>query len=53
VLVLPLLLPRRDLFGDEVDPELRQPLADGGRIRAPLGLVQRQHTAMLDAGRVA
>jgi hypothetical protein len=47
VLALAVLLPRRDLFRDEVDAELRQPLADGGGVRAPLGLVQRQHKAML------
>jgi len=50
-LVFPLavLLARRDLLRDKVDPELRQPLSRGGRVRAPLGLVQRQHVAMLDA----
>jgi hypothetical protein len=29
VLVLPILLPRGDLFRDEVDAELGQPFADG------------------------
>ena len=43
VLALPVLLARRDLLRDEVDAELRQPLSHGGRIRAPLGLVERQH----------
>ena len=38
----------RDLLRNEVDAELRQPLSHGGRIRAPLGLVERQHRAMLD-----
>jgi hypothetical protein len=47
VLALAVLLPRRDLLGDEVDAELGQPLADGGRVRAPLGLVEREHIAML------
>jgi hypothetical protein len=44
-------LPRRDLLRDEVEAELRQPLAHGGRVRAPLGLVKREHEAMLDAAR--
>jgi hypothetical protein len=45
-------LARRDLLGDEVDAELGQPLADGGRIRAPLCLVERQHVAMFDSMRL-
>jgi hypothetical protein len=49
VLPLSILLARGNLLRDEVDAELRQPLAHGGRVRAPLGLVQRQHGAMLDA----
>jgi hypothetical protein len=48
VLALPILLSRCDLFRDEVDAELRQPLADGGRVRAPLGLVEREHARILD-----
>ena len=48
VLALAVFLSRRDLLRDEVDPELRQSLPDGGRVRAPLGLVERQHVAMLD-----
>jgi hypothetical protein len=47
VLAVPVFLPRGGLFRDEVDAELGQPLADGGRERAPLGLVEREHTAML------
>jgi hypothetical protein len=51
VLALAILLSRRDLFRDEVEAELRQPLAHRGRVRAPLGLVKREHEAMLDAAR--
>ena len=43
VLPVPIFLPRRDLLCDEVEAELRQPLTDGGRIRAPLGLVELDH----------
>jgi hypothetical protein len=50
VLAFPVLLSRGDLLGDEVDAKLRQPLANGGRVWAPLGLVEREHEAMLDAG---
>jgi hypothetical protein len=49
VLSDPILLPRRHLLGDEVDAELGQPLAHGGGVRAPLGLVQREHGGMFDA----
>jgi hypothetical protein len=49
VLALSILLPRRDLLRDVVEAELRQPLADGGRVRAPLRLVEGQHTPLLDA----
>jgi len=50
VLAFPVLLARSDLLRDEVDAELGQPLADGGGVRAPLCLVQRQHfVAMFDA----
>jgi hypothetical protein len=48
VLPVPLLLFRRNLPRHEVDAELGQPLADGSGVRAPLGLVERQHAAMLD-----
>jgi hypothetical protein len=48
VLALAVLLPRCYLFRGEVDTELRQPFAHGGRVRAPLGLVERQHERMLD-----
>jgi len=48
VLPFPIFLPRRDLFRDEVDAELRQPLADSGGVRAPLGLVEREHGRILD-----
>jgi hypothetical protein len=51
VLPVPILLSRRDLPGDEVDTELGQPLAHGGRVRAPLGLVQRQHGGVFDRPR--
>src|SRR6185437_766052 len=51
VLVSAILLSRRHLLRDEVEAELRQPLADGGRVWAPLGLVEREHEAMLDAAR--
>jgi predicted membrane chloride channel (bestrophin family) len=51
VLAFPILLPRRDLLRDEVEAELRQPLAHRRRVRAPLGLVQREHTAMLVGAR--
>ena len=47
VLPFPILLPRRYLLRDEVDAQLRQPLADGGGVWAPLGLVERQHEPML------
>ena len=47
MLALPILLPQRDLLRHEVDAELRPTLADGGRVRAPLGLVQRQHVAAM------
>jgi hypothetical protein len=53
VLALAILLPRRDLFRDEVEAELRQPLAHGRRVRAPFGLVQRQHGGMFDAARAS
>jgi hypothetical protein len=53
VLAVPILLSRRHLPGDEVDAELGQPLAHGGRVRAPLGLVQREHGGMFDAVRVS
>ena len=48
MLSFPIFLPRRDLFRDEVDAELRQPLADSGGVRAPLGLVEREHGRILD-----
>jgi hypothetical protein len=51
VLALAVLLPRRNLFRDEVEAELRQPLANGRRIRAPLGLVEREHRGMFDGAR--
>jgi hypothetical protein len=47
VLALPVFLPRGYLLRDEVDAELGQPLADRGRERAPLRLVEREHIAML------
>lgn len=50
VLSYAILLSRRDLLCDEVDAELGQPLAHGGGVGAPLGLVKSQHEAMLDAG---
>ena len=50
VLAFTVFLARRYLFREEVDSELRHPLPHGGRVRAPLGLVERQHRAMLDAG---
>src|SRR5689334_1540505 len=37
------VLARLDLSRDEVDPELREPLAHRRGVRAPLGLKQRQH----------
>src|SRR5437763_709599 len=41
----PLLGPRRDLVGDELEAELRHPLADRGRERAPLRLVELDHSS--------
>jgi len=48
VLANAVLLAWCDLLRDEVEPELRQPLPHGRRIRAPLGLVERQHERILD-----
>jgi len=53
MLALPLLLPRRDLLRHEIDAELSQPLAHGGRVGAPLGLVERQHQRWMDGTPVA
>src|SRR5581483_4782585 len=39
----PVLRIRLDLLRDEVEAELRQHLADGGRVRTPLRLPQGQH----------
>ena len=33
----------RDLAGDEVEPELGQPLADAVRVGAPFGLIELDH----------
>jgi hypothetical protein len=49
VLALTVLLSRRYLLRDEIDAELSEPLADGRRVWAPLGLVEREHEPMLDA----
>jgi len=43
VSTLPIFLPWGDLLRDEIDAELRQPLAHGGRVRTPLSLIERQH----------
>jgi hypothetical protein len=39
----PLVRPRLDLPCDEIDPQLRQHLAHGGREGTPFRLVERQH----------
>jgi hypothetical protein len=43
------LLVGRDLLRDEVDAELGQPLTHAVRVRAPLGLVEREHGRLVDA----
>jgi hypothetical protein len=44
--------PRLDLARDEVEPELREDLADGRGERAPLGLVEREQASALEAVRL-